>query len=114
MTIPPPSYVGIPVAPPIRPRWWVRVNNISGMASGVFETEDVELRSERLIPAYGQAELDAVMAAEHKRVLADVEQRLRTWRKRTMNPNGDKLALDDFMGPESLDDLIDCVCDAWA
>ena len=111
MTIQPPPYVGIHVAPPIRPRWWVRVKNISGMASGVFETEDVELKSERLIPAYSQAELDAAMAAERKRVLAVVEQRLQNWRQRTMNLSGDRLALDDFMGQESIDDLIDCVCD---
>lgn len=39
-----------------------------------------------------------------------VEQRLLTWRQRFMNKSGDRLALDDFMGQESIDDLIDFVC----
>lgn len=39
-----------------------------------------------------------------------VEQRLLTWRQRFMNKSGDQLALDDFMGQESIDDLIDFVC----
>lgn len=43
-----------------------------------------------------------------------VEQRLRSWRQRTMNKSGDHLALDDFMGQESIDDLIDFVCDEWS
>jgi hypothetical protein len=43
-----------------------------------------------------------------------VEQRLRTWRQRTVNRSGDQLALDDFMDKDSLDDLIDFVCDEWA
>lgn len=40
----------------------------------------------------------------------EVEQRLLTWRQRQMNRSGDQLALDDFMGQESIDDLIDFVC----
>jgi hypothetical protein len=43
-----------------------------------------------------------------------VEQRLLTWRQRTMNRSGDHLALDDFMDKESLADLIDFVCDECA
>jgi hypothetical protein len=43
-----------------------------------------------------------------------VEDRLRTWKQRTMNKSGDMLALDDFMDSESLEDLIDFVCDEWA
>lgn len=43
-----------------------------------------------------------------------VEQRLLTWRQRFMNKSGDQLALDDFMDKESLDDLIDFVCDQYA
>lgn len=43
-----------------------------------------------------------------------VEQRIRTWRQRTMNKSGDMLAIDDFMGQESIDDLVDFVCDEWA
>lgn len=41
-----------------------------------------------------------------------VEQRLLTWRQSHMNKSGDRLALDDFMDKESLDDLIDFVCAA--
>ena len=43
-----------------------------------------------------------------------VEQRLLTWKQRTMNKSGDMLALDDFMDKESLNDLIDFVCDEYA
>lgn len=43
-----------------------------------------------------------------------VEQRLLTWRQRFVNRSGDQLALDDFMDKESLDDLIDFVCDEYA
>lgn len=43
-----------------------------------------------------------------------VEKRMRQWKQRTMNRSGDRLALDDFMDAESLDDLIDYVCDEWA
>jgi hypothetical protein len=57
---------------------------------------------------------EEALAAERERVLAAVEQRIRGWRQRTMNKSGDRLALDDFMGQDSIDDLIDCVCDEWA
>lgn len=43
-----------------------------------------------------------------------VEQRIRTWRQSTMNKSGDRLAIDDFMGQDSIDDLVDFVCDEWA
>ena len=43
-----------------------------------------------------------------------VEQRLHNWRQRTMNRSGDRLALDDMMSKESIDDLIDYVCDEWS
>lgn len=43
-----------------------------------------------------------------------VEQRIRTWRQRTMNRSGDRLAIDDFMGTDSIDDLVDFVCDEYA
>lgn len=43
-----------------------------------------------------------------------VEQRIREWRQRTMNRSGDHLAIDDFMDAESIDDLVDYVCDEWA
>jgi hypothetical protein len=42
-----------------------------------------------------------------------VEQRLHSWRQRTMNKSGDCLALDDFMGQDSIDDLIDYVCSVY-
>ena len=40
-----------------------------------------------------------------------VEQRLLAWRQSFVNRSGDQLALDDFMDEQSLDDLIDFVCD---
>ena len=43
-----------------------------------------------------------------------VEQMLRTWRCSHLNEDGDRLALDDFMDQESIEDLIDFVCDEWA
>lgn len=57
--------------------------------------------------------IDAAVA-EARAVPADwadqIEHRLLTWRQRTMNRSGDRLALNDFMGQDSIDDLIDCVC----
>ena len=43
-----------------------------------------------------------------------IEQRLRTWRQQHMNRSGDRLALDDFMGEDSIADLVDFVCDEYA
>ena len=43
-----------------------------------------------------------------------VEQRLLIWRQSFVNKSGDRLALDDFMDTQSLDDLIDFVCDEYA
>ena len=34
-----------------------------------------------------------------------VEQMLRTWQCRHLNEDGDRLALDDFMGQESIEDV---------
>lgn len=39
-----------------------------------------------------------------------VEDRLNDWRQRHMNGDGDRLALDDYMGSEAVEDLIDFVC----
>lgn len=51
----------------------------------------------------------------HARAVADhIEQRLLTWRQRQMNKSGDRLALDDFMGKDSIADLVDFVCDEYA
>ncbi len=43
-----------------------------------------------------------------------VEQRIRAWRLRTMNEDGDCLAIDDFMSQGVIDDLVDFVCDECA
>jgi hypothetical protein len=66
--------------------------------------------------AIDDTEMDgaAVEAKVRQRVLAAVEQRIRGWRQRHMNKSGDRLAIDDFMGQESIDDLVDYVCDEWA
>lgn len=61
--------------------------------------------------------LRIALAAEPAQPVAwrdHVEQRLRTWRQRFVNRSGDQLALDDFMDAESLEDLIDFVCDEWS
>ena len=48
-------------------------------------------------------------------VVADhIEQRLLTWRQSQMNRSGDRLALDDFMGEDSIADLTNYVCDEYA
>lgn len=39
-----------------------------------------------------------------------VEDRIRTWRQSFVNRHGDQLEILDFMGSDSLDDLIDYVC----
>ena len=43
-----------------------------------------------------------------------VEQMLRTWRCSHLNEDGDRLALDDFLDQDSIEDLIDFVCDEWS
>lgn len=62
--------VWAPVEPSVGPRAWLRVSNIGGQSRGVFETQDVELRSERLDPLYDKAALDAAVAAERERFRA--------------------------------------------
>ena len=49
-----------------------------------------------------------------KKLSDHIEQRLLTWRRQTMNKSGDRFSLDDFMGKESINDLIDFVCDEYA
>ena len=58
----------------VRPRAWLRVSNISNEATGLFETQDVQLQSERLEPLYDQAALDAAVAAERERFLGLIER----------------------------------------
>lgn len=48
----------------VKPRAWLRVSNISGESSGFFETQNVELRSESLVPLYEQSALDAAVTAK--------------------------------------------------
>ena len=62
----------------VRPRAWLRVSNISGQSSGVFETQDVELRSESLVPLYDQPALN-VAAADERQAAWDA---LRFWLER--------------------------------
>lgn len=73
--------------------------------------------------AYGDARAATAVLAERvaearervvKGVSDHIEQRLHAWRHSTMNESGDRLALDDFMGEDSIDDLVDFVCDQWA
>lgn len=84
-------------------RWMVTTRD--GLWLGAWDKE--------AFAAYTQFAIDAAVA-EARAVPADwadqVEQRLLTWRQRMMNRSGDRLALDDFMGQDSIDDLIDFVC----
>lgn len=43
-----------------------------------------------------------------------VEQRIRSWRQSTLTRSGDRLAIDDYMGADDIDDLVDYVCDERA
>jgi hypothetical protein len=43
-----------------------------------------------------------------------VENRIRTWRNSLMNRSGDRLSIDDYMGADDIDDLVDFVCDEYA
>lgn len=64
------------------------------------------------LPAQGPVDVNV---GPHARLVADhIEQRLRTWKQSRMNESGDQLALDDFMGDESIADLVDFVCDEFA
>jgi len=60
-----------------------------------------------------RAEVEA-LRAEPVEWRDHVEQRLHNWRQRFVNRSGDRLALDDMMSKESIDDLIDYVCDEWS
>ncbi len=113
-----------PVERSVRPRAWLYENK-SG--ARVLHTDRTLVRFEADMRAateypkahsmtslYDQVTLDAAVAAERGRVLAAVEQRLMTWRQRTMNKSGDRLALEDFMSADSIADIVDYVCDEWA
>ncbi|MBX3678488.1 MAG: hypothetical protein KF853_15850 [Rhodocyclaceae bacterium] len=53
------QYAQGPVGVNVRPLAWRRVSNICGEVHGVFETQDVELRSERLEPLFGVAAIES-------------------------------------------------------
>ena len=68
-----------------------------------------------------RAALRAALAAEQPQPEAQpvawrehVEQRIRSWRQRTMNRYGDRLAIDDYMSADAIGDLVDYVCDEYA
>lgn len=68
--------------------------------------------SKEPLPAQGSVDVNV---GPHTQAVADhIEQRMRTWRQRRMNRSGDQLALDDFMGEDSIADLVDFVCDEYA
>lgn len=81
----------------------------AGLAEAAARTAITELFNESARPP--QAASGCSHTARSDVLSIDVvEQRLLTWRQRFMNKSGDRLALDDFMGQESIDDLIDFVC----
>jgi hypothetical protein len=91
-------------------------------------TPDLPPLPEPFVPLYGDerrkwidqmhAYAAAAVLAERERVVKGIgdhiEQQLHAWRQRLMNESGDRLALDDFMDEESINDLVDFVCDQWA
>lgn len=58
--------------------------------------------------------VDRLVRPNARAVADHIEHRLRTWRQQHMNSSGDRLALDDFMGDDSIVDLVDFVCDEYA
>ena len=62
----------------------------------------------------GVGPVERVARPQAQQVADHIEQRLRTWRQQHMNRSGDCLALDDFMGDDSIADLVDYVCDECA
>jgi hypothetical protein len=73
-------------------------------------TEWVRATTESLIatPAAPVQQAEPVAWRDH------VEQRLRAWKQPHINRSGDQLALEDFMGADDIDNLIDYVCDEWS
>ena len=74
----------------------------------VLSSDDARVIEDAVGYLRAQADAQPVAWRDH------VEQRIRGWRQRTMNRSGDRLALDDMMGQDSIDDLIDYVCDEWS
>lgn len=72
--------VGAPLERQVMPRAWARVSNISGTTRGVFEpgaqgeAPDVELKTERMVPLYDRAVIDAAVAAERERFAAQTQR----------------------------------------
>jgi hypothetical protein len=84
-------------------RGWRKVQQ-----QGVYSKADLEAEFQRGRAAGITQVVDAQQQEPYTPQL--VEDRLNAWRQRLMNQSGDRLALDDFMGQESIDDLIDFVC----
>jgi hypothetical protein len=84
---------------------------------GSLDTSDVDPGSlalaEQAVEALRQRP-GAQAASEPTAWREHVEQRIRHWRQRTVNRTGDQLALDDMMSADSIEDLIDYVCDEWS
>ena len=62
----------------------------------------------------GAVPVERGVSPQAQKVADHIEQRLRTWRQRHMNTHGDHLELYDFMGEDSIADLVDYVCDEYA
>lgn len=60
-----------PVDVNVRPLAWRRVARITELSTGVFETQDVELRSERLEPLFG---VKAIESATHDAVVHALDE----------------------------------------
>lgn len=87
-----------------------------GYRSGAASAEYLEDTKRKLLAAI-ESLIAAPAAPQQAEPVAwrdHVEQRMHNWRQRKMNRSGDRLALDDMMSKESIDDLIDYVCDEWS
>ena len=85
-----------------------RITELESQLAQRFDAADVATASAQGFRD-GVASVSAVGEPEAWR--EHVEQRLLAWRQSFVNRSGDQLALDDFMDEQSLDDLIDFVCD---
>lgn len=89
----------------------------NALPDGTFAPHDAAMMREydkvlgMLRDATEAAQREQVSVARRPLTADVVEQRLLTWRQRLVNRSGDQLALDDFMDRQSIDDLVDFVCD---
>ena len=89
-------------------------NDADFAVDAAMDNDDERMKMDKAdMPAVG-APLERQVRPRARTVADHIEQRLMTWRQQHINKSGDRLALDDFMGKDSIDDLVDFVCDEYA